>query len=234
MTHALLEPATAARLDLYADIHKAVRLALCETLTRLGAMDVADEGEVAATLAEFRGVLAFLAGHLKHEDDHIHPAMEARTPGSTATLDTDHRGHEASLQDLEALAAAVAAAPAGERALPAARLYRAFAHFTGENMEHMEYEESHNNAVLWAAYSDAELHGIEGRLIASVGPEEMRRAMGWMLRGMAPAERAAKLAGIRAAAPAPAFQGLLALAQTQLPARDWAKLAAALELQPTA
>ncbi|HEU4951316.1 MAG TPA: hemerythrin domain-containing protein [Holophagaceae bacterium] len=234
MNTTLLEPTLGIRHDLYAEIHKGVRFALCQTLNRLGAMDTADEGEVSATLAELRGVLAFLAGHLKHEDEHIHPAMEARTPGSTAILDTDHRGHEASLQDLEALAVAVAAAPAAERALPANRLYRAFAHFTGENLEHMDYEESHNNAVLWDAYTDAELQGIESRLIASVGPEEMSAAMGWMLRGMAPAERAAKLAGIRAAAPAPVFQGLLALAQAKLSPRDWAKLALALELQPTA
>lgn len=234
MTSALLEPAASTRPNLYADIHKGVRMALCETLSRLGAMDIADEGEVSATLAELRGVLAFLAGHLQHEDGHIHPAMEARAPGSTASMDTDHRSHEAALEELETLAAAVGAAPAEARALPATRLYRAFAHFTGENLVHMEVEESHNHAVLLRAYSDEELHGIEARLIASVGPREMGVAMGWMLRGLSPAERAAKLSGIRAAAPAPVFQGLLALAQARLSARDWAKLAEALELPRTA
>lgn len=234
MNTTLLEPSLGTRHNIYAEIHKGVRFALCHTLNRLGVMDIADEAEVTEILAELRGVLAFLAGHLKHEDEQVHPAMEARAPGSTASLDTDHRGHEAAIQDLEVLAAAVEAAPAAERARAATWLYRAFARFTGENLEHMDYEETHNNAVLWDAYSDEEILGIEHRVVAALSPEEMGAAMGWMLRGMAPAERAAKLAGIRAAAPAPAFQGLLALAQAKLSPRDWGKLAQALELQPTA
>ena len=67
-----------------------------------------------------------------------------------------------------------------------------------ENLEHMHHEETEHNAVLWDAYSDAELEAIERALIASVAPDEMAAVARWMLPAMTAPDRAAKLTEMQA------------------------------------
>jgi hypothetical protein len=51
----------------------------------------------------------------------------------------------------------------------------------------------------------------------------------WMLPSVSHAERVAMLSGMRQDAPAEAFAGVLGLTRAHVSARDWAKLAAALD-----
>lgn len=215
-------PAT-RRFDGFINIHKAVRAALADTLVRTGRVDVADAGDRAATVAAVRDLLALCAAHLAKEDAYIQPAMEARRPGSAAGRAAEHRAHEEAFLHL---ATAVEAFEARPSAASAAFLYRGLAVFTAENLLHMEQEESTDNAVLWEAYSDAELMELEGRIVGSLAPEEMALAFRVMMPALAPSERAHLLAGIRAKAPAPAFEGLLALAASVLPEAAAARLRA--------
>src|SRR5574338_1104961 len=91
----------------------------------------------------------------------VHKAMEARAPGSTRQIAGEHVQHEEEIQVLaEACEAVVKASPFNRQVL-ADRLYVLFDRFVQENLVHMRYEEDHHNAVLWAAYSDEELHAIE-------------------------------------------------------------------------
>jgi len=69
------------------------------------------------------------------------------------------------------------------RAALAQRLYRHLALFIGENLQHMQVEETENNAALWALYSDDELAAIHDRLLASVPPKKWRWShAGWPRR----------------------------------------------------
>jgi hypothetical protein len=52
-------------------------------------------------------------------------------------------------------------------------------------------EETAHNAVLWQCYTDAELMGVHGALVASIPPHEMMLVMRWMVPFMSPAERTA-------------------------------------------
>jgi hypothetical protein len=108
------------------------------------------------------------------------------------------------------------------------RLQRGLALFTGENLLHMEVEESHNNAVLQACYTDAELEALHRQILAALSPGQMAMSLRWMLIGSSPAERSLLMAGVRADAPAPVFGAVMDIARENLPARDWNKLAAAL------
>ena len=212
------------RYDMYAEIHKAMRAFMCDTLVKLSALDPRDETEGPAVLGQVRELLTFSRGHLEHENDFVHPAMEARSPGSSAGTGEDHVGHEESIRRLElALEAAEGTGPGREAALR--RLYRDLAHFVGENLLHMGEEEHGNNIVLWNHYSDEELLDIERALVASTGPAEQRLVLSWMLPALNRGERARKLAGIRAAAPEPVYRQMLGLAQARLSERDWQRLA---------
>jgi hypothetical protein len=96
----------------------------------------------------------------------------------------------------------------------------------------MEIEEAAHNAALWAAYSDAELVGIEGRLLASIEPAEMATWLRWMVPAMSPAERAGMLGAMAQQMPPEAMRWVLDIVQPRLDQQAWAKLARALGLPP--
>jgi hypothetical protein len=103
-------------------------------------------------------------------------------------------------------------------------LYLALALFVADNFAHMHVEETLHNGALWAWYSDEELRGIHGALVASVPPEEMMQVMRWMVPQLSAPERLATMDGMRATAPAPAFNAVLDVARPHLSERDWGKL----------
>ncbi|MBL8324007.1 MAG: hemerythrin domain-containing protein [Rubrivivax sp.] len=218
---AIAQPGAAPlRFDLYASIHKAIRWGSAELLGRLGAIDTDSDAEVHATAQALVAFLEQLRAHLRHENRHLHPAMEARRPGSAAQGGEEHEAHGVSIDALEAEMRAVAALPAARRREPAQRLYRHFALFTAENFMHMQHEEAAHNAVLWAEYSDAELLSIEHAIVASQTPEQLAGWMHWFAAALPTAELAPRLAGARAGMPAEAFEGLMAqVAARQAPAR---------------
>jgi len=216
------------RFDLYSPIHKGIRAFMASTLEAAGRMDWTDAQDVATNLQEVRSLLGFLRSHLHHENQFLHPALEARRPGSACRTAAEHVDHGRALEALEAAILAVERAAGAARAQAAQQLYRELALLVADNIEHMQVEETENNAALWAAYSDAELVALHEALLATISPAEMSVAMRWMVPAMAPAERAGLLAEIQAKLPAEAFAGLLAALQPHLSAREWAKLTAAI------
>jgi hypothetical protein len=222
------------RINLYTAIHKALRALMCDTLVTVGRADPADAGDVATALEAVRGLLVMARGHLHHEDEFLHPAMQARRPGSAAETLADHARHVEAFAALEAGVRAVERADAATRADALLRLYRQLALFVAENFEHMHVEETENHAVLADCYDDAELLALQARLIASVPPAEMQVALRWMMTALSAPERALLLSGMQATAPAAAVAAVLAMAQAQLAPRDWAKLVAAIGPAPAA
>ncbi|MEO6270701.1 MAG: hypothetical protein ABIP08_10400 [Lautropia sp.] len=54
------------------------------------------------------------------------------------------------------------------------------------------------NQHLWRLFSDDELHGILGRIMASESPSQLARAVSWIVPALSPDERAAVVLGARA------------------------------------
>lgn len=218
----------APRVDLYAGIHKAIRHFMTDTLHRVGRMDAADADDLARTLGQLDALLVECLHHLQRENTFLHAAMEARQPrGSSRTAD-DHVEHLDAIEQLQAEASALRAAPAADRNALALRLYRHLALFVAENFQHMHVEETHNNAVLWAHCSDAELLELHHRLLASVAPHEMLQICRWMIPALSPAERAMVFGDMKANAPAPAYRAMLDAVRPHLDDGAWNKLARAL------
>lgn len=221
--------ATAPRVDLYAVIHKALRLFMQDTLHRVGRLDAGDAVECQAVLAQVQALLEACRSHVAKEDAYVHTAIEARRPGASGRVAAEHTAHLEAIAALEAEAAALRALPT---AAAAGRLYRHLARFVGENLEHMHVEETQHNAALWAAYSDAELMQIEQRIVGSIPPAEMAALLRWMIPAMNPVERAGMLGGMQQGMPPDAFAGVLDIARRVLDDTAWARLARALGLPP--
>jgi hypothetical protein len=222
--------AAAPRVDLYAGIHKALRALMADTLLNLGRADAEDALELAEATQRVLQLLDFCRSHLRHENEFVHHAMEARAAGSSSRIAHEHDQHEEEIAALAAQATALLNGEPAARAAGTLALYRGLSLFIAHNFEHMHVEETAHNAVLWARYTDAELMAIHDALVASIPPEEMMFTLRWLVPFMNPAERAAMMADMRAHAPAPAFSAALEVVRPHLSEREWAKLAASLGL----
>lgn len=223
-------PPPSGRLDLYAGIHKALRLCMTRTLTAVGSTDASDAAEVAATLDRLEKLLTLCELHLHDEHTFVHPALERARPGTAARIAAEHVHHAEAIADLRELAACVAAGRDGARASALERLYRALALFVAENFQHMHVEETVHNPVLWAAYADDELQAIEHAIVASIPGPVMAEALHWFIPALSAPERAAMLGGMQAGMPPEAFLGVLGIAERTLSVAEHARLMRALGL----
>lgn len=221
-------PAATPRVDLYAPIHKALRHFMTDTLHRVGRVDVFDAGDMARTLDQLDALLLECLHHVARENEFLHMAMEARQPrGSSRTAD-DHLEHLDSIEQLQAEVRTLRATADAERSTLALRLYRHLALFVAENFQHMHYEETHNNAVMWAHYSDAEILALHHRILATIPPAENLQVGRWMIPAVTPTERAQMFGDMKANAPAPAYRAMLDFVRPHLDDDAWNKLARAL------
>lgn len=224
--------ASSPRFDSYRGIHKALRLFMCDTLTRIGRTDPGDDAEVRDSLDQVRALMDLCELHLHDENQFVHPALERASPGSSERIGGEHDEHREEIADLRDLAGLVADTQGATRDTALHRLYHALSHFVAGNFDHMLYEETAHNAVLWAHYRDDEILEIEHAIVASIPPAAMMAALRWFIPALSAPERAGMLLGMRAGMPAPAFAAVLDIARQTLSARDLAKLDAALAAVP--
>lgn len=221
--------ALAPRVDGYRMIHKTLRKQMFDCVYLLGRVDAADDAEFHAALDGVSALALACEQHLQKENTYVHPAMEARSPGSTRQILDEHFEHIEEIDFLRAEVSRIRNVPQQVRAAQTHRLYLHLTHFVADNLKHMRHEELEHNAVLWAKYSDAELIAIEQRIIASVAPPEMMGIMKIAIPAMAHTERAAMLGGMKQSEmPRQAFEAVVQLAREGLATHDWDKLARAI------
>jgi hypothetical protein len=220
------------RLDLYVSIHKALRSFMSDTLTRVGRIDVADRADRDAALAQLDVLLDLCLEHLRHENEFVHTAIEARQPAGSQRIAEEHGEHVETIAALQGEAAALRDTAPGDADRLALRLYRHLALFVAENFQHMHVEETAHNALLWQHYSDGELMALHGRIMASIPPARHLLVARWMVPASTPAERAQIVGAAKAQMPP---EALLCVMRTVCPHVDdagWAKLAAAIGIDP--
>lgn len=227
------EPRAVARFDMYVLVHKGLRAFMSDTLSLLGRTDWSDEHDALVATAQLRKLMETCFKHLQHEDEFIHSAMEVRRPGSAGDTLLDHVEHVMAIKAFLADAQELELLPIPLRQPLASEVYKRLAVFVGENFQHMAHEEAHNNGVLWAAYSDAELIEIHDRLVASIPPQEMGIVMRWMLPYANTHERAMLLGDMKSKAPAEAFDAVLDMLRPLVSRADWGKLMKALGIPAT-
>ncbi len=221
----------APRLDLYAPIHKALRAWMFDTVVAVGRIDGRDEPALRATLRKVEGLLAMCESHIEHEHHHFHAVMERDMPGSAREAELGHQAHGRHMRRLRGLMDQVQSAEAVARFALLTQLYRELAMFVGENLTHMQWEETVHNEALWARHTDAELDAIHDVLVQGIPPQEMAEVLRHMLPALSPLERHGMLADMRGKMPPQAFDGVLQLAHEVLGAHCWAALLRDLGLQ---
>lgn len=210
------------RYNFYRNIHKAIRLGHCRLLAALGSNDFTRDEPTAKLLGELRNFLMLGKGHLEGENREIHAALEQRMPGASSHAAEGHEDHEKAFEELEALMRAVETAPRLEKEKAGRALYYRYALFAAHDFEHMNEEETELLCALQDAFTEEELHAIEGRIVQAIPAPKMAAAMSLMVPALNHGERVELLAKLRTAMPQQAFDGLLAgVIKPSIPANDY-------------
>lgn len=205
------------RVDLYSDVHKALRHALLWELDAVGRLDVADDVSVERVMDGLAVTLAGFGMHADHEDVVVHPLIEAAEPGAASRADEDHRRHRAELSELLDIARLLPRTPRDERPTRRDRLYRHLALFAAENLTHMHLEETAHNAILWRHYSDEELIAARGDIVARIPPQALAWFYGRFAAALPLPDLRAMFGAMRDAMPAAAFGPLFDAARAARP-----------------
>ncbi|MFC7735157.1 hypothetical protein ACFQX4_04740 [Roseomonas sp. GCM10028921] len=213
------------RFDIYAPIHKGLRLGSARMLERLGRADWADAETRAALLADLRAGITLGREHIEHEEAELHRAVRDQDPALSEALGHEHEEHLRAFERLEALIRAVERADDAARARAGHALYLAFSvHFAGDLL-HMAHEEGEAMPLLHTHFSDEALMAMDDRIVRTIPPERMGEYLRLMIPAATPEGRAALLGAIRQGAPPEVFAGILdGIARPALELREWHRL----------
>lgn len=218
-------PLGTVTLDLYRDIHKAIRVELFSVTTEAGRLDPAQGIARAALAGHVHDVVQLLGSHAEHEDGAIQPALEASLPDLAERVERDHLTLEARLHDLADMATEAAALEVADPGSRIHRLYLALAAFTGQYLAHQDVEERVIMPALEAAIGVEAVVATHQAILAGIPPEEMGRSLALMIPAMNIDNRAEMLGGMRAGAPAEVFEGVWGLTGSVLEPADLSALA---------
>ena len=224
---ASLAPVT---LDLYRDIHKAIRIELFSVTTEAGRLDPSQGLARAALATQVNDVVQLLVAHAEHEDGAIQPVLEAHLSELAERIEVDHLTLEARMEDLQGMAAEASALEAVDPRAQVHRLYVALAAFTSDYLEHQDVEERVVMPALEAAVGVEATVAIHQAILGAIPPDEMARSLALMIPAMNLDDRAEMLGGMQADAPAEVFDGVWGLAGSVLDPTDHAALARRLGL----
>ncbi len=216
--------------DLYRDIHKAIRSELFGATVDAGRVDPADRSGRQALAHRVDDLVELLVTHAEHEDTAVQPALEIHMPRLAERIECDHAGLEARMTDLRELARIdLDGAPLAQRT-GAHHLYLELASFTSAYLEHQDLEERIVMPDLDTAIGVEAVAEIHVAIISSIPPEVMAQSLAVMLPAMNIDDRTELLGGMQAGAPPEVFAGVWGLAGSVLDAADLSPLGSRLGL----
>ncbi|MGZ4709654.1 MAG: hemerythrin domain-containing protein [Acidimicrobiales bacterium] len=202
--------------DLYRDIHKAIRAELFATTVDAGRVDPADRSGRQALAHRVDDLVDLLVTHAEHEDSAVQPTLEIHLPKLAERIECDHAGLESRMLDLRALATADIDAAAVAQRTSAHHLYLELASFTSAYLEHQDLEERVVMSDLDTIIGVEAVGEIHAAIIGSIPPDVMANSLALMLPVMNIEDRAELLGGMQAGAPAEVFAGVWGLAGSVL------------------
>jgi hypothetical protein len=177
------------RVDLFTTIHKGIRVLLFDISTEAARIDLASCIAVDGLVERIHRTIAFLDEHAHHEDTHVIPAVKLVASELATSLGIEHRVLDAIQTQVAVCADGLACADIEGRGPVGAQLSRLLNRLTAAQLSHMHREETEVNEVLWAAYEDADLTAIRGRLVGSIPRDRYAEWMTMIAPALNPVER---------------------------------------------
>jgi hypothetical protein len=219
-----LLPFEQVTLDLYRDIHKAIRAELFAVTTDAGRLDPADVVGRDALARHIDDLTTLLVQHAEHEDGAIGPVLERELPDLAASIESEHEVLEVRIAGLRDQARSVASTPVAAARPALHRLYVDLASFTSAYLAHQDHEERVVMPALELAVGVEAVVAIHGAIVGPMPPDELARSLALMIPAMNIEDRTEFFGGFSAAAPAPVVDGVWSLIVSVLEPADAAAL----------
>ena len=185
---------------------------------KLQQTNFANAEESEAILEQLKQTLDVFDKHAEHEDHGVLPAIQQYEPSIVDAFAQEHiLDHQLAENMRSQLAAFETATTPADKLKAGNGILHAFIAFMSFNLDHMAKEETVINERLWRYYSDAEIIGMNQRIVASISPEEMGFTSAWMMKGMNNAEITGWLRAVQENAPEHVFNTLFTIAEKELP-----------------
>ncbi|MBS1653582.1 MAG: hemerythrin domain-containing protein [Bacteroidetes bacterium] len=209
------------RYDIFRQIHKGLRALLYETALLLQQTDFTDTRESKKAIEQLNQVVDLFDKHAHTEDNFVLPSIQQYEPSVSGLFEQEHVEDHALGMKLRDLLGKLGQASQAEAEKLGAETGIAYVAFMVFNLNHMAKEEDMLNKLLWRYFTDGELHGITENIIAHQPPQAMGLFSKWMIRGLNNFEITKWLSEIKNNAPDPVFQGMIMMAENELPANRW-------------
>jgi len=210
------------RYNIFNQVHKGLRELLYQTASRLQQTDFTTPPEKEATLRQVNMAIDLFDKHAHTEDHFILPALTTYEPSVCTLFEDEHVQDHALGEKLRSIIKGIESSTSQEDLNTWGAVLRpVFVEFMVFNLNHMAKEEDVLNKLLWRYYADDELQAITQQIIAHQPPDALQLFSAWMMKGLSNNEIRDWLNEVRATAPDFIFNGLLALAENELPEERW-------------
>lgn len=197
------------RFDLFLAIHKGIRLALADLLSRMGSTDFTDAAAAQRIASDLALVLALCEDHRRTEDEVVFPNLRSRMSGDLVTIADDHQDQARIVRELTAASTTLVGESEENRPRAGRVLYLHFTKFVGELLAHMAEEEQVASPLFDRLFSQEEVMAIHGKVMAFLTIEEHFRGAKFILRAVNRPERVALMTGALAVFPKEAVVALV-------------------------
>jgi hemerythrin-like domain-containing protein len=205
------------RYNIFYEVHKGLRAMLYETAIQIQQTDFINTDETELLMEEIKCLIELFNKHAHSEDRFVFATVQACDPAVVDAFEQEHVQDHALGENLNRLLTTFSDALSDDEKLRNGKLiYQAFIEFLIFNLQHMAKEEDIINKLLWRNYTDEELKGITGNIIANIPPEQMAQFTMWMMRGLSNQEIAGWLKEVKNTAPDFVFQALMQTANEEL------------------
>ena len=219
------------RFDLYAPVHKGIRLALSGLCHQAGSVDSSDDEGVKSFVEEFRRVAIILEAHSRDEDANINESYEKFAPETLHQLEDEHGALEHYLEQLIELVDQLQLKE--QNPIEHQKIWwhigKDLNSFTADYFIHLQSEEGPGMKALWENLTDDQLKVISINIRSSIPPQTMSIFMHYMIPAISHQERLEMFSDMKRFAPKEAYEGMLGLAKSRLDQKSWEQLQTALE-----
>ncbi len=206
------------RYNIFYQVHKGLRAMLYDTAILLQRTDFSNDEETTVIAGRIHEVVILFDKHAHSEDSNILSAIESLEPSAASLFAEEHiKDHELSNRLTALINMLHAAVGTEEKEELGSALRAAYTEFVAFNLYHMAKEENQLNQLLWKHFSDEQLHGITMQIISKIPVDQLGVFNVWMMRGLSNNEISHWLIQVKNTAPDEVFNGMMQLAETELP-----------------
>lgn len=208
------------RVEMYRNIHKAIRHIMYTIALALGSADFRDQKSRRESLEQLRGTITMLQ---EHEETFVHPPpLESRVPGITKSFEGNHEDDERLFDRMRELGSQIEAVEDNDQRVALGNeLYGIFNTYIGDYLGHLDREETELEQALWDHFTDQEIAAIDQQIMGSIPHDRMAVWVPIICNSWNASELTAILAGMKQGAPPEAFAGMLIMVEQATPAATW-------------